>query len=160
LRQKLAHEMFAEKVEKFFAQNRVKFEQVLLYQIVVADENLAWELYHQIQEEEISFYLAAKIYDIEESRRYQCGYEGRLYRWKIRPEISPTIFAAETHVVTPPLMTEQGSHLFWVEDCIPAQLTSEIRDEILKQMFDEWLMAEYTYLLLNADTTQKDKGSN
>jgi parvulin-like peptidyl-prolyl isomerase len=160
LRKKLAESLFKDDVEKFFVQNRLDFEQVLLYQIVVLDEKLAWELFHQIQEEEISFYLAANLYDIEEKRRYQCGYEGKLYRWKIQPDFSPSIFSASLQEVTAPLQTEKGYHLFLVEEFISPQLTSDLQNEILDKMFDEWLTAEFNYLLLNADTSQKNNTSN
>lgn len=160
LRKKLAVFLFANEVDKFFAQNRLNFEQVLLYKIVVADEKFAWELYHQIQEEEISFYLAANLYDIEERRRHQCGYEGKLFRWQIEPEFAPIIFAANIHEVTAPIATEQGSHLFMVEEFIPAQLTSDIRDEILDKLFNEWLTGEFTYLLLHANGKQEENPGN
>ena len=160
LREKLVQSLFANDVEKFFAQNRLNFEQVLLYQIIVADEKFAWELYHQIQEEEISFYLAANLYDIEEKRRHQCGYEGKLYRWSIQPEFAPTIFAADLQTVTAPLTTEQGSHLFMVEEFIPAQLTLDIEQEILEKMFGEWLTGEFTYLLLHADRKEEENTSD
>ncbi|MEB3159845.1 MAG: peptidylprolyl isomerase [Synechocystis sp.] len=160
LRKKLAESLFVDEVENFFGQNRLNFEQVLLYQIIVADEKFAWELYHQIQEEEISFYLAANLYDLEEKRRHQCGYEGKLYRWSIQPEFAPTIFAAELQTVTAPLTTEQGSHLFMVEEFIPAQLTPDIQEEILEKMFSEWLTGEFTYLLLHADGKEKENTSD
>jgi len=160
LREKLAQSLFANDVEKFFAQNRLNFEQVLLYQIIVADEKFAWEIYHQIQEEEISFYLAANLYDIEEKRRHQCGYEGKIYRWSIEPEFAPTIFAADLQTVTAPLTTEQGSHLFMVEEFIPAQLTLDIEQEILEKMFGEWLTEEFTYLLLHADGKEEENTSD
>jgi parvulin-like peptidyl-prolyl isomerase len=160
MRQKLAELLFADDVEKFFAQNRLNFEQVLLYQIIVADEKFAWELYHQIQEEEISFYLAANLYDLEEKRRHQCGYEGKLYRWTIQPEFAPTIFAADIQAVTAPLTTEQGSHLFMVEEFIPAQLTPDIEAEILETLFSEWLKGEFTYLLLHADRKEEENTSH
>lgn len=146
LAKKLAASLFESEVETFFAQNKLNFDQVVLYQIIVSDQTLAWEIFHQIKEEEINFHLAAKLHDIEEQRRHQCGYEGKLFRWKIAPKFAPVIFAADIHTVTTPLPSEQGSHIFMVEEFIPAQLTPEIKDDIIQTMFDEWLIAEYTYL--------------
>jgi parvulin-like peptidyl-prolyl isomerase len=81
LEKKLAENIFAKEVAKFFAQNKLQFNQVLLYQIIVPYEKLAQELFYQIEEGEISFYQAAHLYDIDESRRQKCGFEGKLYRW-------------------------------------------------------------------------------
>lgn len=94
LSKKLAAHLFNEEVEKYFAQHRLDFEQLLLYQIIVPYEQLAQELFYQIEEEEISFYQAAHCYDIDERRRYQCGYEGKIYRWSLNPAIAAAVFSA------------------------------------------------------------------
>ena len=53
LADKLAESLFASEVEKFFAQSRLDFEQILLYQTVVPYEKVAQELFYQIEESEI-----------------------------------------------------------------------------------------------------------
>jgi parvulin-like peptidyl-prolyl isomerase len=150
LRQKLSQALFAKEVERFFAQNKLNFDQVLLYQIIVPYEKLAWEIFYNIEEEEMSFYLAAHLYDIDEKRRYQCGYEGKVYRWSIEPELSARIFAAKPREIITPFRTEQGYHILMVEEFIPAQLTREIHEEILGKMFEDWLASELNYLLHNS----------
>ena len=76
LKKKLASTLFGKEVEQFFTQNRSKFEQVILYQLIVKDEKLAQELYYQIEEGEISFYQAARLYDIDENPtfNYEIGW--------------------------------------------------------------------------------------
>lgn len=150
LRQKLVESLFAQDIEKFFNQNRLNFDQVVLYQIIVPYEKLAWEIFYQIEEEEMSFYQAAHLYDIDDKRRSYCGHEGKLYRWRIQPEMAARIFAAKPQEVLTPIKTEQGYHLLLVEEFIPAQLTPEIREEILNQMFEEWLASELNYLIHNS----------
>jgi parvulin-like peptidyl-prolyl isomerase len=154
LRKKLAESLFGREVEQFFAQNKLNFDQVVLYQIVVPYERLAWELFYQIEEEELSFYLAAHLYDIDEKRRYHCGYEGKLYRWGIKPEFAARIFAANPREVISPLITEQGCHIFMVEEFIPAELTPEIYEEITDKLFNEWLISELNYMLHNSGGKQ------
>lgn len=149
LKQKLALTLFGKEVEQFFIHNRSKFEQVILYQFVVNDEKLAQELYYQIEEGEISFYQAARLYDIDENRRYKCGYEGKVYRWALIPEIAPLVFSTFPHQLLGPTKTENGYHLFMVEDYIPAELTSKRYQEILDNMFQQWLDAEFNYIYSN-----------
>lgn len=149
LAQKLAEILFAKEVEKFFAENRLDFEQVLLYQIVVPFEKVAREILYQIEEQEISFYEAAHCYDIDEKRRYQCGYEGKVYRWNLKPDIAAEVFNAQPGAVVGPLQTEQGSHLLMIEEFIPAQLTPERYQEIRDRMFKEWLASELNYTIHN-----------
>lgn len=146
---KLAEELFGKEVEKFFAQNRMQFDQALLYQIVVPYEQLSKELFFQIEEEEISFYQAAHLYDIDEDRRQKCGFEGKVHRWNLNPEIAAAVFSASVGQLLSPIKTPQGYHLILVEDLIIAELTPEKHQEILDRMFKEWLASEINYFLLN-----------
>lgn len=147
LAKKLSEYLFSKEAEKFFAQNRLDFEQILLYQIIVPYEKLAQELFYQISEKEISFYEAAHFYDIEERRRHHCGCEGKLYRWNLKPDIAAVVFSARIGEVIPPITTEQGSHLLLVEELIPAELTPETNQTILNRMFSQWLESELNYML-------------
>lgn len=151
LRQKLASALFGNEVEQFFIQNRSEFEQVLLYQFIVKHEKLAQELYYQIEEGEISFYQAARIHDIDENRRYKCGYEGQVYRWAILPEMAVIVFSAPLKQLIGPIKTEYGYHLFMIEDYIPAELTSKRYEEILNNMFQQWLDTEIDYIYCNLE---------
>lgn len=147
LTQKLMEHLFGSEVESYFAQNRLDFDQVVLYQIIVPYEQLATELFYQIEESEISFFEAAHLYDIDPNRRQYCGYEGKLYRWSLKPEIAAIVFAADPGQIIPPVRTEQGFHLLRVEEFITAQLTPENRQEILQRLFREWLNGELNYWL-------------
>ena len=149
LTQKLASALFGKEVEQFFIQNRLEFEQVVLYQFVVKHEKLAQELYYQIEEAEISFYQAARVHDIDEKRRYKCGYEGKVYRWAILPEMAPLVFNAPLKQLVGPIKTEYGYHLFIVEDYIPAELTPSRYEEILHNMFQQWLDAQIDCMYYN-----------
>ena len=150
LAQKLAESLFSKEVDTFFVQNRLDFEQVLLYQIIVPYEKLASEIFYQIEEEEMSFYKAAHIYDIDERRRHQCGYEGTVYRWSLKPDMAAVVFSARPGEIMSPIKTDQGYHILMVEEFIPAELTPETYQRIIDKMFGEWLASELNYLLHNA----------
>ena len=149
LAKKLAEHLFAEEVPKVFAQNRLDFEQVLLYQIVVPYEQVAQELFYQIEEQEISFFKAAHLYDIDEQRRYYCGYEGKVSRWSFEADIAAAISSALVGEIVGPLRTDLGYHLFLVEEFIQAELTPERRQEIIDKLFRDWLANELNYVLHN-----------
>lgn len=156
LAKKLARHLFEKEAEKHFAQNRLDFEQVLLYQIVIPYEKLAQELFYQIEEEEISFYQAAHFYDLDERRRHQCGYEGKLYRWNILPNLSAAIFATNQGQIVGPIKTDLGYNIIKVEEFIEPQLTPELHQEIIKNMFDKWLEGEVNYLLHNQTNSNSE----
>jgi Parvulin-like peptidyl-prolyl isomerase len=149
LSEKLAESLFAKDVEKYFIQNRLSFEQVSLYQIIVPYERLARELFYQIEEEEISFYHAAHLYDIDPKRREQCGYEGKLYRWGLKADFAAIVFGSTPGEILTPVKTDQGYHLILVEEFIQAELTPERYQEILQKLFKEWLASELNYRLYN-----------
>lgn len=145
--QKLKEALFGRQVETFFAENRLNFERVILYQIVVPYEHVAREVFYQTEEREISFYEAAHLYDIDSQRRYQCGYEGAVYRWSLKPEIAAAAFGATPGEIVRPVQTEQGFHLLLIEEFISAQLTPEVYQEILTTLFREWLTGELNHWL-------------
>lgn len=147
---KLAEHLFAREVEPYFAEHRLDFEQVSLYRIVVPYQQLAQELFYQIEEREISFYEAAHLYDIDEARRLKCGFEGRVYRWGLKPELAATIFGAQLGQVLGPVRSEQGFDLLMVEEFIAPEFNLEIRQQIVERMFREWLDSELNYLLHNS----------
>jgi len=147
LAQKLADHLFSKEVEKFFVQNRLDFDRVLLYQIIVTDFSLAQELFYQIEEREISFYEAAHLYDIDEKRRHQCGCEGKLDRWQFKPDIAAAVFGAPLGIAIGPLQTAAGYHLFMVEEFISAELTPQRYQDTLDRIFKEWLTSELNYML-------------
>ena len=150
LANKLAEHLFEQEVEKYFAQNKSNFEQFILYQIVVPYEQLAYEILYQIEEEEINFYQAAHLYDVDERRRHHCGYEGKVYRWSFQPDVAAAVFSASIGEVVGPLKTEQGYHLFMIEEFIKAELTPQRRQEILNRLFAEWLEGEFNYAIHNS----------
>jgi len=150
LTQKLAEHLFSKEVEKIFAQNKLQFDQIILYQIVVAKPQLAQELFYQIQEGEISFFDAAHLYDIDENRRHLCGCEGKVYRWGLKPDIAVAVFSAQPGEVIRPIQTDRGYHLCMVEKFLPAELTPQRYQEILHNLFNEWLSNEVNYLLYNS----------
>ncbi len=149
LAKKLAEFLFSKDVKKVFVQNKLQFDQIILYQIIVEDAKLAQELFYQIQEGEISFFDAAHFYDIDENRRNLCGCEGKVYRWGLKPDIAVALFSTKPGEVIRPIQTDLGYHLFMVEKFLPAELNAERYEEILQKMFNEWLSNEVNYLLYN-----------
>ena len=149
LAKKLAKNLFDSKVESYFAQNRLMYDRFIVYQLVVPYEKLAQELFYQIEEEEISFFQAAHLYDIDRQRRYVCGYEGEVHRWNYPPDIAAVLFKTpiELGTVIGPIYTERGYHLFKIEDYLPAELTPKIRQQIIDEIFQQWLNSELNYMI-------------
>lgn len=147
LSDKLSQHLFSQNVTKYFLENRLQYDQVILYQISIKNAKLALELYYQLQDQEISFYEAAHLYDSDEKRRLMCGYVGEVYRWSLKPEIAELVFSSQPGEILKPIEINREFQLFRVEKFIPAELTIQRYQEILHQMFMEWLEGEVNYLL-------------
>lgn len=147
LAKKLAEHLFGKQVKIYFVQNKVQYEQAVLYRIVVPYQPLAQELFYQIEEEEISFFEAAHLYDLDERRRLACGFEGKLSRWQLKPDIAARVFAAAPHEAIGLIQSEEGYELWMVEEFIPAELSPETYQQILNTLFQEWLDSELNHLV-------------
>ena len=151
LTQKLAEYLFDQEVESYFAQHRLDFDQFIFYQIIVPYQQLAQEIYYQIEEEEISFYEAAHLYDMDEQRRYRCGYEGIIGRWSLPSHLAEAIGNANIKQVIGPISAteKQEYHLLMIEEFIPAELTADRRQNIINRFFKQLLEREFNYLIHN-----------
>jgi parvulin-like peptidyl-prolyl isomerase len=150
LRIKLKNFLFSEEIiAKYFAQNQLNFSQIILYHIIVQTSSLAQEIFYQIEEKEISFYQAANLYDVDENRRLKFGYEGILYRQQLKPEVAAVVFSLNIEETTLPIKTEIGYHLFLVQKFIKPELTTEIKNQIQENLFQQWLNQQLNYLITN-----------
>lgn len=143
LTEKLAETMFAAEAAEFFTKHQTDFDQILLYKITVPYERLCQELSYQIEEEEISFYEAAHLYNTERNCRLYCGYQGLQYRCDLKPEIAETVFnASEGAVIGPLKISEEAYDLLLVEALFPARLTADLHHHLVAQLFQAWLETE------------------
>ncbi|MCU0568051.1 MAG: SurA N-terminal domain-containing protein [Oculatellaceae cyanobacterium Prado106] len=147
LRQKLKETLFAQDVERIFMQSRIDFEQISLYRLRVPYLPLAQELFYQIEEGEISFYEAAHLYDVDEQRQLRCGYDGCLRRLDFEPDIAAILFGANTGHVLGPFPVDAAYELLMVSEFITPELTHEVREVILEQIFQEWLESEFNHFI-------------
>jgi parvulin-like peptidyl-prolyl isomerase len=134
----LAH-LSLDKIEPYFFENQLDYTGVVMYEIVLDDEDLAIELFYAIREGEISFYDVAHKYIQDKELRRKGGYRGIVYRKDLKPEISAPIFAAKPPELLKPILTSKGVHLILVEEIIQPELDNVLRHKIGLDLFSEWL---------------------
>jgi parvulin-like peptidyl-prolyl isomerase len=139
---KLAQHLFEDKIEQFFAEHQLDYAQVVMYEVLLDDEDLAFELFYALKEEEISFHDVAHQHIQDKELRRSCGYRGILYRKDLKPEISAAVFAASTPQILKPIVTSLGTHLILVEEVIQPELDPPLRLKILSDLFTDWLKQE------------------
>lgn len=136
----LARQLFLDQVREVLNENPKSFEQLVIYQITVPYESLAREIFYQIEEEEISFYEAAHLYNTREKARLHCGYEGKSMRQQLPEglaEILSDVRAGE--VIGPIQLPDSYYAIFLVDDLISPSTNPSLEEEILGNTFQAWV---------------------
>ncbi|RCJ40333.1 peptidylprolyl isomerase [Nostoc punctiforme NIES-2108] len=141
---KLAAHLFADKVEPYFFENQLDYTAVVMYEVVLDDEDLAIELFYAIKEGEMSFYDIAHKYIQDTELRRKGGYRGIVHRKNLKPEICAAVFAAKPPQLPKPIVTSSGVHLILVEEIIQPQLDNVLRHKIGLDLFQQWLKQQIT----------------
>ncbi|MCM0592800.1 MAG: peptidylprolyl isomerase [Gloeotrichia echinulata IR180] len=136
---KLANYLFADQIEPFFFEHQIDYTASVTYEVILDDEDLAWELFYALQENEINFQDIARQYIEEPERRRAGGYCGIQHRNDFKSEIAACVFAACPPQIIKPILTQKGVHLIWVEEIIKPQLNEQLRLKILQDLFFTWL---------------------
>jgi parvulin-like peptidyl-prolyl isomerase len=136
---KLAHHLFADRVEHFFWQNSLEYASATLYEVVLTDKYVAMEIFYALTEGDLNFNDVARQYITDPELHRRGGYLGTINRKQLRPEISAAVFAAQPPQTISPITTELGIHLIRVAEIIQPQLDSVIYQQILIELFDRWV---------------------
>jgi parvulin-like peptidyl-prolyl isomerase len=147
LKGKLQEVVLGDKVESYFYQHQLDFDQVVLSEVVLKNHELATELYYAVREGELKFHDIASKYAEDKESRYKGGYLGRIRRKDISPELSSVFSVNNPPQTVKPITTGNGCHLLWIEDLIKAELDHEIREEIQDQLFMEFLREKAAIIL-------------
>ncbi|MDB9540335.1 peptidylprolyl isomerase [Anabaenopsis arnoldii] len=146
---KLNQHLFEDKIEPYFWQNQLNYAGVVMYEVVLEDEDLAIELFYAIKEGEMSFYDVAHQYIKDVELRRQGGYLGVQRRRDLKPEISAAVFAAKPPQLLKPIITAKGVRLIFVEEIIQPQLNDELKQEILRDLLLSWIQDKVNQVAIN-----------
>lgn len=136
---KLAHHLFTDQVEPYFVEHQLDYMQASFYEVILEDEDLALELFYALQEKETSFAEIAQRYIQDPELRRTGGYRNAIGRTDLKPELSAAIFAAKSLQLLRPITTSKGIHLILVEEITHPELTTQLRNQILGDLFNKWL---------------------
>ncbi len=136
---KLSKHLFTDKIEPYFFEHQLDYAGVVMYEVVLDDEDLALELFYAIKEGEMSFYDVGHKYIQDTELRRSGGYKGMVFRKSLKPEISAAVFNAKPPELIKPILTSKGVHLILVEEIIQSQLNDKLYQEISSHLLSEWL---------------------
>ena len=157
---KLAHHLFADKVEPFFYAHQLNYSAAVTYEVILDDEDLALEIFYALQEGEISFQEIARQYIQNPEIRRAGGYQGIRKRSDFRPEIASLVFAANPPQILKPVITPKGVHIIIVEEIIEPELNEQMRVQILGDLFTNWLKDQVNKLEIVATLGQSPNFSS
>jgi parvulin-like peptidyl-prolyl isomerase len=136
---KLASHLFANQIEPLFVERKLDYAQVIMYEIILEDEDLAMELFYAIEEGELNFFQVGHEYIQDPELRRTAGYRKPLRRSELKPEISAAVFAAKPPQLLKPIVTSNGAHLILVEEMIAPELNQVLATQIMSELFAGWL---------------------
>ncbi|MEC4814627.1 MAG: peptidylprolyl isomerase [Scytonema sp. PMC 1069.18] len=154
---KLAHHLFADKVEPFFYEHQLDYLTAITYEIVLDDEDVAWELFYALTEGETNFQEIARQYIENPELRRTGGYRGVRPRTTFPPEIAPAVFAANPPQLLKPIITSKGAHLISVEEIIKPELNQQLRLKIMSDLFSDWLKEQIAELEIVTQLEPQEK---
>lgn len=138
----LSKTLFSSKVKSYFFENQLNYIEIVMYEVILDDHDLAMELFYAVQENEISFHDVAHKYIQDPELRRHGGYRGLLKRKNLRPEISAAVYNAQAPEILKPIITSSGIHLIFVEEIIKPQLDDQLCQQICFDLFNEWVDKE------------------
>lgn len=153
---KLAQHLFADKIEPFFIEHQLDYASVVIYEVILDEEDLAMELFYAISEGEINFPEIAHQYIQDPELRRRGGYLGKVSRSELKPEISAAVFAATPPQILKPILTSSGAHLIKVEELIQPRLDNALCSKILSDLFSKWLTRQSEHIQVEIDWNSKD----
>jgi len=140
IRRKIRENVSKDKVDKYFNENILSFEEALLSQLVTAEEGEIQELKYQIKEEGADFNSMAREYSIDETTRLAGGFMGTVTRSVLDPETEAGVFGASAGDIVGPFKTDSGYRLIKIENFKKPALTDDIIESIKDILYRQWLV--------------------
>lgn len=140
LTRKLAAKVVTQElVDKFFVENRMRFDRAGLAHLVVEKEELANELLTQLREDGADFADLVRKHSLDERSKPAGGRLGVAPRRRLPPVMAAAAFSAQKGEVVGPFKMPRGHVLLKIEEVIPGQLNPRTTAAIRRLLFRQWL---------------------
>ena len=127
-------------IEEYFHLNSPKFESIEISHIVMDSEGAAREMLAVLSDDPDSFEEMARDNSMADTAK-QGGHIGKVMRGSLNHEVEAKVFNAEAGELLGPFASGDGSmfEIFRIDSKNPAALNDESRDEIRRQLHQDWL---------------------
>ncbi len=138
--------VFKDEVEIRFLERKLDFDQVSYSLLRVSDENLAFELHQRLLEGEADFSALAPLFS-EGPERETEGLVGPLPLTQAHPEVAEKLRISQPGQLWPPFFLVNIWLILRLEQWEGARLEDALREELLSELFGDWLQARVMQLL-------------
>ena len=142
--------VFSEEVELRFLSRKLDLDQVTYSLIRVSDGDLAFELHQRLQEGEASFEDLAQQYS-EGSERNSGGRHGPYPLSQANETVAEKLRVSQPGQLWPPFFLKDIWVILRLEEWAGTRLNDDTRDQLLDELFAEWLNARVMQLLNGED---------
>jgi parvulin-like peptidyl-prolyl isomerase len=139
LEKKLKEQLFGASVDGHYLSNRKDYRRIALSQILVDDLTDALKIVSKVQEDKAAFCASALEYSKGKQPKEKGGFAGIHFVSKLIPEMAQAVSDVNEGEVIGPVQTKLGYHIIKIEKWFPAQLSEDVREEILESLFQAWL---------------------
>jgi|GEM_PF-536964 len=151
--QKFQKTNFEPKLEAYFLQQKDKLDQVQYSMIRTEDQKLAQELYFRLKEGEETFPELAKKYS-KGTEGKNGGIVGPLPLNKPHPTIAEMLKKSQPGQLWKPAKVGEWFIIVRLEKLIPAQLNNPMRQQLLNEMYQNWLYQQLKELDIKLNPSQ------
>lgn len=124
----------------YFLQRKALLDRVIYSLIRTQDEGLAYELYFRIAESEQTFAAAAAHGEGPETRTG--GLVGPVELGSLHPDFARLLATRQVGQLTLPIAFDGWFIVLRVEELIPAQFDTVMKQRLLDERFEQWLQQE------------------
>jgi len=138
------------RLQEYFIERKLFLDQVILSRIVVAEKELAEELYLQLKDG-ASFENLAREYSITEDRMFN-GMFGTLSRGNIPDGLRAMLDQVLPGAVLEPVEVDGQWYIFRLEHTLPATLDNpNVRQGLQNEILEQWLVEQLQNLKVDID---------
>ena len=138
----LYRDVYLEKAEIYFKENRYKFNKYIYSLIRNNDRNIIQELYYQVESGESSINELAKKYSIGHEKLKK-GIIGPVKESDINPKILERLQSSDLDFISEPFQIADTWYIIQKEGFIEADFDKQIKNEICAFLLEEDIEVEY-----------------
>jgi len=141
-----ANEMFSAKAEARFLAKKQSLDTVSYSLIRVSDENIAYNLFLQLEEDPLSFARIASLYG-EGPEKSQGGRIGPVSLSQGDPELTSCLRRSIPGIVNEPFKLQNWWLLVRLDQLHPARFDDEMHHTMCHELFNEWPQGQIDLML-------------